>query len=689
MAMSFARAQNVDLHWTSPVKERYVTFYAEPQGKPPEEMAYLICPSNPDPRFLAEWGIESQTNQHLMHTNRGWDNDIIWDFNKAVWVPFKTNLLVDFGPGDGGRWLWVSYRNNHNQKPQWNAYHIILQSLPPAIVITDPKSGITSQPMIQLSGYMTSDMDSTLRFDVFNQNGDVTGSGEAGFSNRSEDSDLWALVKDNFQCLDVQLSPGTNTIVLSGTDSAGFSIKTNLSYVFTTVGDTNPPVFKLAWPEDGMSISGSQFDLYGQCDDPTAVVTALLCNDEGHSTRLEGFVERNGCLWVERVPVAKDRNYITVVTTDAAQNSSLTNLVFTKSGMTLYMDAVPDPNKLWQPNIDITGYCSLTNRTVMVNGVKAKMNADGHWAATHVPVRSPNGGGTASFDIKTDPDDDTAPPTNSWLPTVCGVPANSLSAGISIMPASTNEYNHYRICLGYTNTSGGNIPNLNWMLPREESRFVLHLYDQTNKEIAQREYYEKSGQSMATNVNLHHLGKNELTNIDGIIAFTTNGTVRIAALNLDQHYQLPSPGDYRLEVGLQLFKIAGDGQLIPFEFPAVATTLHIIDQASEMTFYLNGLQQQGKLAWGAERDGLRIGVVHGMKWRQISDANQIGIFLQNTGTNDYRNLNLRFPNPSEQCDVILYDSNGKEIPKTALGKQLGQPLSLDGQPPPADARSYG
>lgn len=598
MTMSSARGQSVDLHWTSPVKERYVTFYAEPQGNSPEEMAILVESDAAEVELMnrqLEWGAEARTNHDLIRTKPFPFMTTVGqtDFSKAVWVPFKTNLMVDFGSGDGGRWLWVSFKNRNDTNPHWDSHHIVVRNTPSKIVFTNPKKNVTSQPMIQLQGLISPDLQfGQIHYEVFNQDGALTAQDEASIHDRQT-----ATSNDPFTCYDIQLSPGTNTIVLSGTDDAGFAFTTNFVCVFTTVGDTNPPVFKLAWPEDGMSISGSQFDLYGQCDDPTATVAALLCNDEGQSTRLEGFVERNGCLWVERVPVAEGRNYITVVTTDAAQNSSLTNLVFTKSGMTLYMDAVPDPNKLWQPNIDITGYCSLTNRTVMVNGVKAKMNADGHWAATHVPVRSPNGGGTASFNLKTEPDDDTAPPTNSWLPTVCCVPANSLSAGISIMPANTNEYNHYRVCLGFTNTSGGNIPNLNWMLPREESRFVLHLYDQTNKEIAQREYYEKSGQGMATNVNIHHLGKNELTNIDGIIAFTTNGTVRIAALNLDQHYQLPTPGDYRLEVGLRLFKIAGDGQLIPFEFPAVATTLHIIDQASEMTFYLNGLQQQGKLAW--------------------------------------------------------------------------------------------
>ncbi|HWY30721.1 MAG TPA: hypothetical protein VNX46_08215, partial [Candidatus Acidoferrum sp.] len=331
-----ALAQNVDLHWTSPEKERYVTFYAEPQGKPPEEMSYMIAPVNPDPKFQTDWEKEAQTNHHLLPLNWDVGFNIFDEYKEAVWVPFKTNMLVDLGPGDGGRWLWVGFRMKGDEKPyrvgngiatnieggNWDAHHIILQTLPPTVVITAPKPGITSQPMVQLKGYVTSDMDSVLRFDVFNQNGAVTGSGEAGFDNRSEDSDRWAYVENYFQCLDIQLSPGTNTIVLSGTDSAGFQFKTNFVCVFTTVGATNPPVFSVTWPQDGTSISGAQFDLYGRCDeDPTAVITGLLTDDEGKSSHLNGFVERNGCLWIERVPVENGKNYLTIVATDAANNS--------------------------------------------------------------------------------------------------------------------------------------------------------------------------------------------------------------------------------------------------------------------------------------------------------------------------------------------------------------------------------
>jgi len=364
-----ALAQNVNLHWSSPVKQRYVTFYAEPSGTPPDEMAVLVQSKTNELEFwkrLHAWENEVRTNHNLLRT-RPFPPPATPaqpDFGKAVWVPFQTNLSVDLGPGDGARELWVSFRNRGYRDIGWNAHDIAVQSSPPILMITNPPARVTSQPLIQLQGFISSDLAKTLLYQVFNQNHVQTSAGEGLATDRYFDQDLFDFTTNYFTCFDLPLNPGTNTIVLRGTDRAGYSFATNFVIVFTTVGDTNPPVFKLRWLHDGMSISGSQFDLDGPCDDPTAVVTALLFNDQGVASHLNGFVERNGCLWVEEVPVTAGRNYITVVATDAAGNSSFTNLMFSKSSMTLYMDPVPDPNKLWQPKITVTGYCSLTNCVV-------------------------------------------------------------------------------------------------------------------------------------------------------------------------------------------------------------------------------------------------------------------------------------------------------------------------------------
>jgi len=683
LTMVVAMARDVQTHYSDVVNSNQVAVELIPDGEIPELMAVIVQTNDPMEAWqknqqaaMEKWRSEVKTNHNARPVMPPPPSNNYFD--DAKWLPFKTNLLVDLGSGDGKRELLFSFRyKGQTRSDGWSGSGVMVQTTLPFIVITNPKQNTTSQPMVQFQGYCSKAL-STIHYDLINEKGDKTVSGGDGFVNDQYfDKDLFDYTTNYFTCYDVQLNPGTNTFVLHCTDNAGNMIATNFVVVFTTVGDTNPPIFKPDWPQDGMSIVGSQFDLRGPCDDPTSIVTAFACDDEGRTTRLGGECERNGYLWVERIPLAEGKNYITVVTTDAAQNSSVTNLMVSKSDVTLYMDPIPDTKKLWQSTTTVTGFYSRTNHTVFVNGVKAKMNPDGHWVATGVPVTA---GGTASFDMKTD--DDDPPPTNSWLPTICSQPVenNSLSAGISLPSLGTNEYDHYPVYLGMTNTSGANIP-MTWMLPVEEARFSLHLYDTNNKEVTKREYFKKSGQVLLDNLNIHHLGKNELTNIDGIISFSTNSTARIASLNLDEHFQLPPPGEYRLEIVARLFKIADDGRLIPFEFPPLSTMVQIIDQPAEIIFYLNDLQRQGKLTWGAELNSLRIGVAYGLNERRPNEANPIEIFLENLSTNDFHNWNLRFPNPNEQFDISLYDSSGNEVLKTDLGKKQGQPLSLDGQNP--------
>ena len=41
-------------------------------------------------------------------------------------------------------------------------------------------------------------------------------------------------------------------------------------------GNTNPPVLTVVWPQDGSSISGSQFTFQGTVDKPGAAITATM-----------------------------------------------------------------------------------------------------------------------------------------------------------------------------------------------------------------------------------------------------------------------------------------------------------------------------------------------------------------------------------------------------------------------------
>jgi hypothetical protein len=398
-----ANAQSVMLHWTSPVRERVVSFYAEPQGAAPDEMAVLV---ESDMRMAElrrhqqEWEAEARTNHNLIHTKPFpiMTNEGQPDFDKAVWIPFKTNLVADLGPGDGGRWLWVSFRSRNQRDLQWEAHHIAVQTSPTSIVITNPKVTITSQPVIELQGFTSSDWGSPLEYKVLNQNGVITASGEGLVNDRYFDQTLWDYTTNYFTCYDIQLSPGTNTIELRGKDLAGFSFATNVVYLFTTAGDTKPPVISLDWPRPKEKLSGRSFTARGRLDDFTAQVTGQI-SANGETNSVAGLVGRSGDFWIEGLPLALGKNYLTLMAADAAGNSSSTNLMLYGVEGELSMDPVLPADQLWQSRVNVTGKVSPNDDRVWINGVEAEVKPDGTWFAKNVPVHSSSAGGTAIFDL--------------------------------------------------------------------------------------------------------------------------------------------------------------------------------------------------------------------------------------------------------------------------------------------------
>ena len=366
-------------------------------------------------------------------------------------------------------------------------------------------------------------------------------------------------------------------------------------------------------------------------------------------------------------------SYVTVITTDVANNSSVTNLTVGKSVDVLYMDKVADPNQLWQPRITVTGYYSRTNQTVTVNGVKAKMKPDGHWVAENVPVNSPNGG-TASFDITSDYDEKLAP-SHIWKPAFLGEPTNGLRAGVSYVPVTTNEYNHYTFLIGVTNVSGTNQPQ-NWMLPSMENRFAFSLFDTNGKAVETRMSFKPRGRALPDDLNIHHLGDRETACIDGEMPLTTNQAVQLADVKLDKYFQIPPPGDYTLVVEARMFEIAGNGSLIPINFPPVKESFRVSEQPSETTFYLRKLEREGKLKWSTAKNSLRVGVTNDHVRMMTGSQNVVEVFLQYTTTN--ADQALRLPRIQEAFDLTLTDPNGASVPLTPVGEQRGLPLDEGG-----------
>jgi len=603
-----------------------------------------------------------------------YDNPLTDDeIHKLDWQPFKPEILVDLGAGAGKRNVWLVAKWENPTEYKQEELGVTVDAEMPHVVITNPTNGVTFQSLLRLQGY-SSGYPMNPEYDISNSSG-TTLNQDAGFTDHVSG---WAKVY--FEAVDIRLAPGTNIITFH-CEIAGNRVSTNIVLVFATSGKTNLPVFNLRWPTNEMIISSSQFDMDGTCDDPSADFMALVCDDQGNATHRIGHAGRDsfgrdGLFIVEAVPLSEGIEYITLVDMDPANNSTLTNITIGKSDDILEMDPLANPQELWRPRISkVTGYYSRTNHPVSINGVKAKMKPDGHWEAENVPIDVAN----THFEMHGDDENDKLTPSHVWQPAVSGEPTNGLRAGISFVQVSTNEYNHYPVCLGVTNISGTNQPR-SWMLPTFDRRFALRLLDKDGKAMAKREYFQKSGEGLPDNLDIHHLGINELTNIDGIIPVTTNMAVQLASIKLDEHFQMP-PGDYRLEVEERLFQIGDDGHLIPTTLPPVVSDLKVVDQPSDMSFYLKHLEQQKKLCWGPALGLLRVGVANRAENHTSGRTAEIEVFLENLDTNDIRNL--RLPRLEEQFDISLFDTNGMEVAKTALGKQRGSPLTI------ANSSAYG
>ena len=320
------------------------------------------------------------------------------DWEKATWIPFTTTLPIDLGPGEGKRLVSIAgrWQDGNGTYEVGSGTHVKVRLRPPLVVITNPPEAVTSQPMIQLQGY-TDEPVQRIRYDLFNASKTVTDA-EGFVTDQYFDSASSDYTSNYFNCFDIDLAPGTNTIVLRCQDWAGNTATNTLTYTFTTEGDKTPPSLALDRPINGHWLSGETFTARGRTDDPTARLTALVVAD-GRTNLVEGLVERNGYFWVEHIPLRAGANLLTLTATDAAGNSSQTNLVVYRSNELLTLDPIP-PDRLWQGDVTVSGRVSPPNQPVWVNGVQARVKGDGTWVAEHVPVLSPNGG-TAVFEATT------------------------------------------------------------------------------------------------------------------------------------------------------------------------------------------------------------------------------------------------------------------------------------------------
>jgi hypothetical protein len=315
------------------------------------------------------------------------------NFSGAAWVPYNSNVLVNLGSTDGKHMAWIGLKGRAAAATYvWRGMEFTRDTTSPAIAITNPLTTTLSKPVIQLKGYSIEPL-TTIRYDVTNTAGLLTN--QPGYvTTQWFDTNVFDFTTNWFACEDVALALGTNVVTLRTTDDAG-NVSTNVvTYVLNYSSDTTPPVITLDWPRNGLEICGELFSANGRLDDETAKLSAHIVNSNGITNSVNPLVQRSGEFWADNFPLASGTNYLTLIATDTAGNSSVTNITVIKGSLAFVMTGYS--GDLWDPTVTVYGSISDTNYAVWVNGIHAAVETDGSWTANDVPVTE---GGRAAFEM--------------------------------------------------------------------------------------------------------------------------------------------------------------------------------------------------------------------------------------------------------------------------------------------------
>jgi hypothetical protein len=314
-------------------------------------------------------------------------------YSTANWTAYNSsNLVVNLGSVEGWHTVSVGLKGYQPDAQQtWNQIQLKLVLTPPVLIVTNPIPGTVTQPVVQLQGYCSENL-ASISYDLSNSATFETNQ-QAFVTSSQFDTNNFEYTTTGFECFNIPLADGTNTVTLHATDSAGNVTVTNLVYILDPTANTNPPVINLSWPQNNASISGTNFPVRGVVNDPFATVSAQIVNGGGASS-LAGLVEQNGSFWIENAPLGSGTNYLTITATNTAGYGSATNIVVFQSSVTLTITSVTF-NEPMSPTATVTG--TLTGGSsiiVLVNGIEATNNGDGTWTAYYVPVGD---SGTASI----------------------------------------------------------------------------------------------------------------------------------------------------------------------------------------------------------------------------------------------------------------------------------------------------
>jgi hypothetical protein len=314
------------------------------------------------------------------------------DYQRAKWVPYDGIVRMALGPEDGDYQINLALKGEApDSTTAWVGTIVSLKRTLPRIFITSPTNAVLAQPWLQIKGYSPLPL-ASVKYD-FNGTRNLPGVVTAA----TLDPATPDFTTNYFQCYDLLLTNGINSITLRATDPEGNVFTTNFTVALNYSAATSPGL-QIAWPQNGMDICGGSFTVRGKTEDAAAVVTAVIMSTNGSTTSVNGLVERDGTFWVEDLPLRDGTNQLCLTVKNSAGFSSATNISVMRSPFVLTMNPVKDD--LWLPKVTVTGFESDGTYPVWVNGVKATVliSADGtgRWMAHNVPVTP---GGVASFDM--------------------------------------------------------------------------------------------------------------------------------------------------------------------------------------------------------------------------------------------------------------------------------------------------
>lgn len=298
-------------------------------------------------------------------------------FPDGLWLPYN-GVVLPLGETDGVYQIKVGLKGRSpDSQPTWVVTTAILDRVAPKIEITTPLPGAVAKPYLQIRGWADEQLSGVTC--LISNSAGIFPYPEAfvgGCSGKGT---------NNFSCLDVPLTNGLNTVILTARDLAGNQTTTNLNFTLDYSSNTNPPVLQLTWPQSGANLCGDKFTIRGKVDDETGGISV---SGSALAEPITGIIERDGNFWIENLPLSDGINDFTLFATNSAGHSTQILLSVIKSSVQVTINDIP-VDQLGQTSIDVSGTISASGYSVELNGVSATVNGN-TWLATNVPV-SPNG----------------------------------------------------------------------------------------------------------------------------------------------------------------------------------------------------------------------------------------------------------------------------------------------------------